>query len=107
MLARKIRLLSSQIEGLSFDDSYFRVANALVYLTEQYGLKTEKGCRIQLKFTHQEMANLTGSCRVTVTNIFRALSNQNIIQKENGFVIVRDVGKLYRYLDMTRSDKSY
>ncbi len=107
VLARKIRLLSSQVEGLSFDDSYYRVANALVYLTEQYGLKTDKGYKIQLKFTHQEMANLTGSCRVTVTNIFRTLSKGNIIEKENGFVIVKDVDKLYRYLDMTRPGKLY
>jgi CRP-like cAMP-binding protein len=107
VLTRKIRLLSSQVEGLSFDDSYYRVANALLYLAEQYGLKTGKGYRIQLKFTHQEMANLTGSCRVTVTNILRYLSNENIIKKENGYVIITDIDKLYRYLDITRPGKLY
>jgi CRP/FNR family cyclic AMP-dependent transcriptional regulator len=99
VLARKIRLLTSQIEELSFDDAYYRVVDALVHLAEQYGIKTEKGCRIQLKFTHQEMADLTGSCRVTVTNIFRSLSDKKIIKKENGYVIVRDIDKLYRYLE--------
>lgn len=98
-MARKIRLLTSQIEELSFDDAYYRVVDALVHLAEQYGIKTEKGCRIQLKFTHQEMADLTGSCRVTVTNIFRSLSDKKIIKKENGYVIVRDIDKLYRYLE--------
>jgi CRP-like cAMP-binding protein len=105
MQARKIRLLSSQVEELSFDDAYFRVVNALVYLVEQYGFKTENGHRIRLKFTHQEMANLTGSCRVTVTNIFRSLSRQNIVTKENGYVHVTDINKLYHYLEMTRPTK--
>jgi len=105
VLARKMRMLSSQIEGLSFDDAYYRVVNALVYLTEQYGLSTKNGCKIELRFTHQEMANLTGLCRVTVTNVFRSLSKENIIDKENGFVIVKDIDKLYRYLDMANPDK--
>lgn len=106
VLSRKIRLLSSQVEGLTFDDAYYRVVNALIHLAEQYGLKTKKGCRIQLKFTHQEMADLIGSCRVTVTNIFRSLSKEDVIEKEKGFVIVKDVGKLYRYLDTTQLGKS-
>jgi CRP-like cAMP-binding protein len=105
VLARKIRLLSSQVEGLTFDDAYYRVVSALVYLAEQYGIKTQEGCKIQLKFTHQEMANLTGSCRVTVTNVFRSLTRDNIISKEKGFFIVIDLDKLYRYLDIAVLDK--
>lgn len=106
MQARKIRLLSSQIEKLSFDDAYYRVVNALVYIAEQYGLKTEKGHKIRLKFTHQEMANLIGSCRVTVTNILRSLARQNVIKKENGYMYVTDISKLYRYLDMTQPNNT-
>ena len=107
VLARKIRLLSSQVEGLTFDDAYYRVVNALVHLAEQYGVKTQEGCKIRLKFTHQEMANLTGSCRVTVTNIFRCLKRENIIDKEEGFIIVKDLDKLYHYLNEAKLNKPY
>lgn len=105
VLVRKMRLLASQVEELSFDDAYYRVINTLVYLAEQYGINTKNGCKIGLKFTHQEMANLTGLCRVTVSNVFRSLSKENMIGRENGFVIVKDVDELYRYLGMANPGK--
>lgn len=98
LLNRKIRILSNQIKQLSFDDSYYRVCNALIHLTKQYGVKNDNGYTLGIKFTHQEMANLIGLNRVTVTNIFISMANKGILVKENGYYVIKDMDKLHDYI---------
>ncbi|KUO69643.1 MAG: hypothetical protein APF77_15220 [Clostridia bacterium BRH_c25] len=98
LLNRKIRILSTQIKQLSFDDSYYRVCNALIHLTKQFGVKIDNGYRLSIKFTHQEMANLIGLNRVTVTNIFISMTNKDILAKDNGYYIIKDMDKLHDYI---------
>ncbi|MHB1393042.1 MAG: Crp/Fnr family transcriptional regulator [Clostridia bacterium] len=98
LLNRKIRILSNQIKQLSFDDSYYRVCNALIHLTKQYGIKGAAGYRLNIKFTHQEMANLIGLNRVTVTNIFISMTNKGILTKENGHYLIKNMDMLHNYI---------
>ena len=98
LLNRKIRILSTQIKQLSFDDSYYRVCNALIHLTKQYGVKNDNGYRLSIKFTHQEMANLIGLNRVTVTNIFIRMTNKNILAKESGYYLIKNINELHDYI---------
>lgn len=98
LMARKIRILSTQIKQLSFADSYYRVSNALVHLVNEYGIKSESGYKLSIKFTHQEMASLTGLCRVSVTNIFLNMTSNGVLQKEGGYYIIKQLDKLYGYL---------
>lgn len=97
-LARKVRLLSSQIQDLSFSDSKSRVVSTLIKLSENHGNKISEGYMIDVKFTHQEMANLTGLCRVTVSNIMSELSNEGFICKKSGYVIVKNIEELKKRL---------
>jgi len=108
LMARKIRILSTQIKQLSFADSYFRVSNALVHLANEYGIKTDSGYKLSIKFTHQEMASLTGLCRVSVTNIFLNMTHNGVLQKEGGYFIIKQLDKLYGYLySQPISDKKF
>ena len=47
-----------------------------------------------MKFTHQEMANLTGLNRVTVSNIMSSLTTMGLISKVDGYMVIEDVNKL-------------
>ena len=98
LMARKLRILSTQVMQLSFADSYYRVSNALVHLANEYGILTDSGYKLSIKFTHQEMANLTGLCRVSVTNIFLNMAHNGVLQKEGGYFIIMQLDKLYGYL---------
>jgi len=40
------------------------------------------------------MANLIGLCRVSVTNIFLKMTNQGIIEKEKGYLVIKSLDKL-------------
>lgn len=91
ILVKKAVLLTSQLEQLCFFDSELRVKESLSYLMEQFGKRDKDGgIMIEMKFTHQEMANLIGTSRVTVTNIFLEMEREGLIEKRKKGIYVRD-----------------
>jgi len=97
--ALKIRSLVNEVKRLSFDDSYQRVCDALAHLVMQYATPTPKGYKLNMKFTHQEMASLTRLSRVSVSNIISDLTSKGILVKENGYLIVKDLDSILNYIN--------
>ena len=97
-LVRKIRILSSHVEDLSFKNAYSRVSSYLIKLIHTHSTKTDDVYRLNIKFTHQEMADLTGLSRVTVSNIMSDLISDGIISKKKGFITIKDIEKLYELI---------
>ncbi len=94
----KMRALVDNIKQLSFNNSYYRVCDALAHLVRQYATHTEEGYKLNMKFTHQEMGSLTGLSRVSVSNIISDLTSKGIIKKENGYLIIKDIDSILDYL---------
>ncbi len=95
----KMRALVEDIKQLSFNDSYYRVCDALAHLVRQYATHTKEGYKLNMKFTHQEMGSLTGLSRVSVSNIISDLTSKGIIRKEQGYVIIRDFDSILDFLN--------
>lgn len=93
-LVKKVRVLSANIQNLTFKDSYSRVITYLVKLAYSHGSFDGNRCKLNMKFTHQEMANLTGLNRVTVSNIMSSLTTMGLISKVDGYMVIEDVNKL-------------
>lgn len=53
----------------------------LSWLSQKFGREIEQGRLIDLRLTHQDLAELLGSTRVTVTRILRQLEQQGLIQR--------------------------
>lgn len=98
-LSLKTRLITSLLEQMSFNDSSYRVYHSLLSLIQLYGIQTKDGSyKLNIKFTHQEMAYQTGLSRVSVSNIFLSLTNEGLIEKDKGYLIVKDIQALKEYL---------
>lgn len=95
----KMRALVEDIKQLSFNDSYYRVCDALAHLVRQYATHTKEGYKLNMKFTHQEMGSLTGLSRVSVSNIISDLTSKGIIRKEQGYVIIKDFDSILDFLN--------
>lgn len=99
-LSLKTRVITGLLEQLSFDNSQLRFYHSLIALIQQYGTRTKEGYyRLSIKFTHQEMAYQTGLSRVSISNSFLSLTNAGYIEKENGYLIIKDLDALQRYLN--------
>lgn len=95
-LTRKNRLLLSEIKSIHFKDAYTRLATCIYRLSEKYGIRNEKqgNVKILVRFTHQQMAALMGTSRVTITNILNKMRKEKMIDYEDGFLVVTDEKKL-------------
>lgn len=95
LMAKKMRIYSAQQVELSFAESYTRTCHALLYIADTYGKQTEEGIVLHNKFTHQELANMIHTSRVSVANVFSELTKSGILKKENGYYVITDLEKLY------------
>ena len=105
--ALKTRLLTTAIKQMSFNDATYRVAYVLVNLINDYSkqLKTSS-YKFTLKYTQQNIADLTGLSRVSVSNIISKFQNLGILKKDSfdGYIIIKDPERLYDFLDEYKND---
>ena len=106
--SKKNRLLTTAIKQMSFNDATYRVAYALVNLINDYSQPLKAGSyKLTLKYTHQNIADLTGLSRVSVSNIISKFQNMGILKKDSldGYIIIKDPEKLYGFLDDYKHDQ--
>jgi CRP-like cAMP-binding protein len=70
----------------------------LAWLANRFGQEVEQGQRIALRLTHQDIADLIGLTRVTVTRLLNDFERQGIIQrKERQFIVLHDRLPFWHY----------
>jgi len=68
------------------------------WLAKRFGQEVEQGQLIDLRLTHQDIADLMGLTRVTVTRLLNDLEKQGIIQrKERQFIVLHDQMPFWHY----------
>lgn len=93
-LAKRSRLLTSQIRELVFQDAEGRLASLLMRFIEDFGVEVKSGYLIDIVLTHQEIANLMGSSRVTVTKLLNQFIDEGIIKIHKRKIVVMDIDRL-------------
>ena len=89
LIARR-KDLESRVEQLIFKDVGSKLAELLLELGLQHGVEDGRGIVIALKITHQEMANLIGSTRETVSLTLSQFKRKGLIQTDGRKVILAD-----------------
>ena len=79
VLAGRLRKTDRKIEGLALSDVTGRITQTLLQLAEEQGKPTGDGILIPNRPTHQELANMSGTTRETVSRILKRLENQGYI----------------------------
>ena len=85
------RSMETKIEHLVFRDVHAKMAALLLELGEEYGKETEDGLTIDQKITHQEMANLIGSTRETISLTLAAFKRKDLIELQGRTVVLLDL----------------
>jgi CRP-like cAMP-binding protein len=70
----------------------------LTWLAKRFGQEVEQGKLIDLRLTHQDIAELIGLTRVTVTRVLSDLEKQGMIQRqERHFIVLYDQSPFWHY----------
>ena len=78
-LATRLRKTDRQIEGLALLDVTSRISETLLQLATEQGNETVDGVVIESRPTHQELANMSGTTRETVSRGLKRLEGQGYI----------------------------
>jgi CRP/FNR family transcriptional regulator, cyclic AMP receptor protein len=87
----RLRDANKLITELTIIDVRTRIAHMLIRLSEQYGLPTSEGILINVKLTHQQMADMTGTARETVTKSLLELQQEQFIRIDQKKILVCNI----------------
>jgi len=94
ILAGRRRDVENKLETLVFRDVTSKLAELLLSLADEYGVDDARGTLVALKITHQELANLIGSTRETVSLTLSQFKKKSLITTEGRKVIISDAASL-------------
>ena len=94
MVGLRRHRIERRLKNLLFLSNRERLIHLLLDLVEQFGLAGPDGIRLTIKLSHQELANLIGSTRETVTVLLGQLKGERCVSGGRQQVILTDVERL-------------
>jgi CRP-like cAMP-binding protein len=90
-LTSRLRKVDYKIAGLALLDVTNRVSKTLLQLASEGGERHEQGVLLTNRPTHQQLAQMSGTTRETVTRVLRQLEEQGYIEcRGRDILILRD-----------------
>jgi CRP/FNR family cyclic AMP-dependent transcriptional regulator len=87
ILSSRLRESWKRIQLLNFNDAAQRIKMLFMMLSETYGKATPRGMLLSVKLIHQDIADMTGLTRETVTRVLDRLQKAGEIKiLENKFI---------------------
>lgn len=99
ILCVRLREAWDRIQMLNFNNATQRIKLLFVMLSERYGKKEDGGIILNVKLTHQEIADMTGMARETITRVIdRWQKDREIVILKNRYIRLNpDFCKDFRY----------
>jgi CRP/FNR family transcriptional regulator, cyclic AMP receptor protein len=92
-LASRLRKSDSQIKSLSLLNAKGRVASTLLQLADPAEESGLAAVEIQEMPTQQDMANMAGTSRETISRVLRQMENTGYLERDHRYVLIRDKRK--------------
>ncbi|MBU7008373.1 Crp/Fnr family transcriptional regulator [Phosphitispora fastidiosa] len=98
LMSKRLRLAQIQVRDLALKDTYGRLASMLLMLAKDHGEDGPSGITIDLPLGRQELANLIGTTRETVTRILGDFKKNKCIELDKQAITIIDEAKLKTWL---------
>lgn len=97
-LARRLRKSDSQIKSLSLKDATGKVAYVILRLAEEIGIEKDNSIVINGLPMQQDIANMAGTSRETVSRVFSKLQQSGLIIKKGSKLTITDIDAYKDYV---------
>ena len=105
-LTLRVRTLGDMLLHIACDDAYARLVSLLQRLASMYGIRSNNEIVIDIQVTHQDIADMIGVCRQTVSTMIAQLKRQGIISCNRRNIVVRQPESLARLAQVRCSQPS-
>ena len=100
-LAKRLRKSDQQIEALSLSDAEHRIGVSVLNLAEDMGVIRKGQVTIDKLPFQQDIANMSGTSRETVSRVLKLFEDRNMITKVGHTVVIPDYAFFKRLFDKT------
>ncbi|SMC26542.1 CRP/FNR family transcriptional regulator, anaerobic regulatory protein [Clostridium acidisoli DSM 12555] len=90
LLNKRLYKSQSTIKDMAFSDTFVRVTNVLIDLSSSHGIVTNNGIEINMNITRQDIADMVGTTRETVSRIIADLKRDGFIETNSKKIIIID-----------------
>lgn len=92
--------MDERVKMLAFLDVPSRLAGTIIWFADRFGVPIDHGHEVPYWFTHQEMADLIGSTRETVTTVLADFKREGLVDTRNHHFVVVNRGALTRRIKL-------
>lgn len=96
LIGRRFKKLQERVEDLAHRNVQARLAHFLLELSQPEGIPHGPDIHIRVQLTHQEIADVIGCTRETVTNCLGLLRKQGLIRIDHRSITIRNIERLSR-----------
>jgi CRP/FNR family transcriptional regulator, cyclic AMP receptor protein len=94
IIAERIRRAQQNQRNLGLKNAKEKVASLLNYLAERYGEKKGNKIKIDIKITQEEIADMTGTTRETISRTINLFKKEGYIETSKKNIYILDIQKL-------------
>ncbi len=98
VLNRRLREAQTKVRDLALKDTFTRTVSLLLKMAGEGGVEKDGAIHIGVELSRQELANLIGTSRETVTRILSDLNRQKIIHLDGKGITILNKQKLSRLI---------
>lgn len=100
VISSRLRRAQQRIKDFGLKDSKKRLASLILHLSKKHGNKNSNE-KIQIKFflTQQELANMIGTTRETVSRSLKSIEKDGIIDTSRKEITINSIEKLKNLID--------
>lgn len=92
VLSKRLARVETELAEFGHTWSYQRLAKVLLHLSERYGEEVPNGTLISVRLTHEDLANLIGTSRETVTTQLNKFARMGLLKRQARRLIVTKSG---------------
>jgi CRP/FNR family cyclic AMP-dependent transcriptional regulator len=101
LLARRLRGTSGALEDALALDVNGRVSRRLHELALRHGVPDDRGVRLGIFITQEDLGRMVGASRESVNRCIRSLASRGLIHRRGRAVVITDLDELARAGDRT------
>lgn len=94
VLGQRLRQSMELVRDLSFKQVPHRLAGLLIRLSGEYGIDTEDGLLIELPLSRQELADIVGTSRETITRELKKMERAGMLTVDRRRLTITDQKRL-------------
>jgi len=96
LLSERLATHETRMEGMALKEVPARLANLILLLVENEGVRTSTSYKIPTRYTHQQLGSMIGANREAVTRAFARLRESGALNLQRRYIHVEDLETLKR-----------